>query len=65
MFSRHRWRRWMVLPLALVGVLTVSTSAAAQRSFFFEETAEAFWAVPHECADGSVVEGTLLVKPTR
>ena len=66
MFSTsHRWRRWIVLPLALVGVLTLSTAAAAQRSSFFEETAEAFWAVPHECADGSVAEGTLLVKPTR
>src|ERR671919_3270172 len=25
----------------------------------------AFWAVPHQCADGSIVQGTLLVKPTR
>jgi hypothetical protein len=39
--------------------------AHASTPAFFEETAEAFWAVPHVCADGSIVEGTLLVKPTR
>jgi len=40
-------------------------SAGAQRSYFFEETAQAFWAVPHTCADGSVVQATLLVRTTR
>ena len=65
MFSRHMWRRLTVVPLALVAVLILSTAAAAQRATFFEETAEAFWAVPYECADGSIAEGTLLVKPTR
>lgn len=40
-------------------------SRGAERSYFFEETAQAFWAVPHECADGSTVEGTLLVRSTR
>jgi hypothetical protein len=52
--------------LAVLAVaLTFSTSAAAERSLFFEETASAFWAVPHECADGSTVQGTLLVLSTR
>ena len=59
-------RRWIVV---LLGVLTAvpvfSTSASAERSLFFEETAEAFWAVPHLCADGSTVEATLLVRSTR
>jgi hypothetical protein len=41
------------------------SSAGAERSYFFEETAEAFWAVPHECADGSTVQATLLVRSTR
>ena len=50
---------------AVAVALTFATSAAAARSLFFEETAEAFWAVPHECADGSTVEGTLLVRTTR
>jgi hypothetical protein len=59
-------RRWAVVALAgLTAVLTFSTSASAERSLFFEETAEAFWAVPHECADGSIVQGTLLVRSTR
>jgi hypothetical protein len=40
-------------------------SAGAEQSYFFEETAEAFWAVPHECADGSTVQATLLVRVTR
>jgi hypothetical protein len=40
-------------------------SAGAERSYFFEETAQAFWAVPHECADGSTVQATLLVRTTR
>jgi hypothetical protein len=40
-------------------------SAGAERSYFFEETAQAFWAVPHTCADGSTVQATLLVRTTR
>jgi hypothetical protein len=59
-------RRGIVAALvALTAGLAFSTSASAERSLFFEETAEAFWAVPHECADGSTVEGTLLVRSTR
>jgi hypothetical protein len=61
-------RRWLVVPLAvLAAVLAVASSAPAQatRSLFFEETAEAFWAVPHGCADGSTVQATLLVQSTR
>ena len=40
-------------------------SAGAERFYFFEETAQAFWAVPHTCADGSTVQATLLVRSTR
>lgn len=61
-------RRGVVVPLAAVfGALAFSTPASAQAetSVFFEETAEAFWAVPHECADGSTVTATLLVRSTR
>ena len=62
------WRRGVVFPLAAVtAVLAISTSAstAAEKFRFFEETAEAFWEVPHECADGSTVQATLLVRSTR
>jgi hypothetical protein len=60
------WRRKGVVGLtALLAVLAFSTSASADRSLFFEETAEAFWAVPHQCADGSTVTATLLVRSTR
>jgi hypothetical protein len=59
-------RRWFVVVLAAVtAALAFSTSASAERSLFFEESASAFWAVPFECADGSVVQGTLLVFSTR
>src|SRR5688572_24759660 len=59
-------RPWLVVALAaLTAVLAFSASASAERSLFFEETASAFWAVPHECADGSTVQGTLLVLTTR
>jgi hypothetical protein len=59
-------RRWVIATLAaLTAVLAFSTAALAERSLFFEETASAFWAVPHECADGSTVQGTLLVLSTR
>ena len=47
--------------LATLVAVPISSSAAAVRDLFFEETASAFWAVPHECADGSTVEGALLV----
>ena len=59
-------RRWAVAPMAAVfGLLAFSTSAVAAPDKFFEETASAFWAVPHECADGTTVPGTLLVLTTR
>jgi hypothetical protein len=49
-----------------VGALSVSSpSSAATKSRFFEETAQAFWTVPHECSDGSTVPATLLVESTR
>jgi hypothetical protein len=58
-------RRVLGALTALTAVLASSTSASAERQLFFEETASAFWAVPHECVDGSTVQGTLLVLSTR
>jgi hypothetical protein len=60
-------RRWVVGSLAaLTAALALAPSVSvAERSLFFEETAEAFWAVPHACADGSTVQATLLVRSTR
>ena len=59
-------RRWVVVTLAtLTAVLVFSTTASGVRELFFEESASAFWGVTHECADGSTVDGTLLVFSTR
>jgi hypothetical protein len=61
-------RRWVVAALAGLSTglaMVLAAPAHAERSLFFEETAEAFWAVPHECADGSTVQATLLVRSTR
>jgi hypothetical protein len=55
----------VVLLGALTAILALPAHASAERSLFFEETAGAFWSVPHECADGSVVNATLLVQTTR
>lgn len=63
--SRFKQRAWIVALGILAGVLVMPTSALAQKSLFLEETASAFWAVPFGCADGSVVQGTLLVLTTR
>jgi hypothetical protein len=60
-----RRRSGVVAVAALIAGLAFSTAASAERELFFEETASAFWAVPHECADGSTVQGTLLVLSTR
>ena len=64
-----RRRRTVVLAATLAATLTAalatSATTAAQRSRFFEETAEAFWAMPHQCGDGSTVQATLLVRSTR
>ena len=66
MFDTTTARRWFTVALAgLVGALALATTAAAERELFFEESASAFWAVPFECADGTVVQGTLLVLSTR
>jgi hypothetical protein len=51
--------------LAALGVLALPASAAAAESYFFEETAEANWSVPYQCADGSTVQARLLVRSTR
>jgi hypothetical protein len=48
--------------------LTIPAGTPAQAGrddLFFEETAAAFWEVPHQCADGTTVPGTLLVQTTR
>jgi hypothetical protein len=64
--ATHARLRVVVGALAAVSaVLTFASAASAVRSLFFEETAEAFWAVPHQCADSSTVQGTLLVRSTR
>src|SRR5918992_1951325 len=66
MRSSSRGRRVMgVLLGAAAALMALAPSATAERSLFFEETAEAFWAVPHECEDGSIVQATLLVRTTR
>jgi hypothetical protein len=52
-------------PAALAPDQPSMESAGAERFYFFEETAQAFWTVPHECADGSIVQATLLVRSTR
>lgn len=63
--SGRRWR--VVLVAAFAAILAISTAAPAhaERELFFEETASAFWAVPHTCADGSTVQAMLLVITTR
>jgi hypothetical protein len=59
-------RRLVVVVLStLCAVIVFSTSTSAQEELFFEETAEAFWQVPHKCADGAIVQATLLVRSTR
>lgn len=70
MLSTTSKRRTLAMTASLVGLiapLSLASPAAAEveQSYFFEETAEAFWAVPHTCADGSVVSATLLVRSTR
>jgi hypothetical protein len=65
--STSRRRRGVAALAAVTAGLTISTGTPAQadRELFFEETAGAFWAVPHQCADGTTVMGTLLVQTTR
>ena len=46
-------------------VATPTATAESDKFRFFEETAGAFWGVPHECADGAMVTATLLVQTTR
>jgi hypothetical protein len=60
-------RRYVYSLLAVLGVLALPAPASAQaeRSYFFEETAEANWSVPYQCADGSTVDARLLVRSTR
>lgn len=67
MSSTTSLRRWAAPLAALVMALTAATATPAQavNDTFFEETATAFWSVPHTCADGTIVQGTLLVSSTR
>jgi hypothetical protein len=67
MTTTPTWVRGIAAGAITTGALALSPAdpAGADRQLFFEETATAFWAVPHTCADGSVVEGTLLVESTR
>ncbi len=64
-----RLRRGVVLALtvafAALAFPAAASAAAAERTVFFEETARAFWEAPHTCADGTVVQGTLMVESTR
>lgn len=63
-----RRRRLLVVPFTAVLATLASApsaSAEAEQFYFFEETASSFWAVPHQCADGSTVTATLLVLSTR
>jgi hypothetical protein len=63
--SRFTRRGWIVSLGIVTALLLTPASASAQRSLFFEESASAFWEVPFGCADGSEVQGTLLVLTTR
>lgn len=54
-----------LVALVAPAALATPASAEAERSYFFEENAQAFWAVPHQCADGSTVQATFLVSSTR
>jgi len=57
----------IVSVVGLLGSLAFATSASAQAetSVFFEEQAQANWAVQHECDGGTVIEARLLVESTR
>jgi len=60
-------RRRAVSLLVILSALALPTAATAQppeRSYFFEETAEANWSVAHRCGDGSTVDARLLVSST-
>ena len=63
--SSSRVRVLAVVVGAMTSALAFSAPASAVKELFFEEQASAFWALPHECADGSTVQGTLLVLSTR
>ena len=69
MFDKPSGRRRGVVVAALTAafaglVLPAPASAAAETTVFFEQTTEAFWAVPHTCPDGTIVQATLLVRST-
>jgi hypothetical protein len=62
--STRRWAAGSVAAATIASALLAASPAQAVRELFFEQQAQAFWSVPHQCADGSVVQGTLLVNPT-
>jgi hypothetical protein len=61
---RKRWLVPLVAAIAVVPAAAVS-AVAGEQDTFTEETGSAFWSVPHTCADGTVVAGTLAVISTR
>jgi hypothetical protein len=69
MRSTRSKRRWITaVPLAAAGALLAASTVApahAVNDTFTEESAEATWLVPHQCADGSTVQARLLVDSTR
>ena len=60
----RRWAAGSAATAVVASALLAAPPAHAVRNLFFEQQAQAFWSVPYECADGSVVQGTLLVNPT-
>jgi hypothetical protein len=58
--------RYVFSLLVVAGLALPAAALADQFEFFsFEETASANWSVPHQCSDGSTVQGRLLVESTR
>lgn len=55
----------VLVTAAAILALAAPAAPAATKARFFEETAQAFWVVPYQCADGSTVDATLLVASTR
>lgn len=54
-----------VAAATIASAFLAASPAQAVRTLFYEQTAQAFWAPTHQCDDGTVVQGTLLVQPTR
>lgn len=61
--SFRRARRYVIPPLAVLGVVAVPTAASAEVERFrrFEEVATANWVVTNNCADGSEAQTRVTV----